>query len=172
MLSLNEVGSTVLKAARGAGIPLGQAEDLAKVATYLVGIGGDMGVITQALQEPLVDVQAKWEADRVQVTAGSAVLVGPVICDAFAMGYDCATFADPAHRRYIGTALAAADVSLTWDDLTIRRSDTGVLKPKGGPVTVPQSDWDIWLGLAAKTYVPESETSRLAGAGAGLTDND
>ena len=26
--------------------------------------------------------------------------------------------------------------------------------------------------LAAKTYVPETEASRLAGAGAGLTDND
>jgi hypothetical protein len=29
-----------------------------------------------------------------------------------------------------------------------------------------------WQALAAKTYVPETEQSRLGGAGAGLNDND
>jgi hypothetical protein len=31
---------------------------------------------------------------------------------------------------------------------------------------------DAWKALAALTYVPETEQSRQAGAGAGLTDND
>lgn len=172
MLSLNEVGGAILKAGRGAGIPLGQAEDLARVGSYLIGIGGAAGVITNALTEAVIPATVDWQDDRVVVTAGSGALVAPVICDAFRMGYDCATFTDPQHKALIGAALAADGVALTWDGLTVRRSDTEVLKAKTGPVTVPQDDWDIWQGLAAKTYVPETEASRLAGAGAGLTDND
>jgi hypothetical protein len=171
MLSLNEVQSTVLKAARGAGLPLGQAEDLARVAAYLMGIRGDAGVITRALQEPITDVQATWQDSHVTVS-GSAAMVAPVICDAFRMGSASATFAQVDHSAYIGAALAVEGVPLWWEGCTIRRGDSEVLPAKAGPVAVPQKDWDIWLALAAKTYVPESETSRRAGAGAGLTDND
>jgi len=37
---------------------------------------------------------------------------------------------------------------------------------------VADGDWSEIGALAARTYVPASEQSRLAGAGAGLTDND
>lgn len=171
MLSLNEVGATALKAARGAGIPLGQAEDLAQVAAYLMGIRGDAGVITVALQEPVVAASAMWKTDHVSVS-GSAAMVAPVICDAFRMGYARATFDAWHHSAYIGAALAVAGVPLWWEGRTIRRGDSEILPVKPGPVAVPARDWDIWLALAARTYVPESEISRRAGAGAGLTDND
>ena len=171
MLSLNEVEGTALKAARGAGFPLGQAEDLARVAAYLVGIGGKASVITAALQEPAIAAQATWGTDSL-VISGSAAMIAPVICDAFRMGYDRVTFDNPQHSIYIGAALAVEGVPLWWEGCTIRRGDSEVLPVIPGPVTVPQADWDIWQGLAAKTYVPETEASRLAGAGAGLTDND
>ena len=171
MLSINEVQGTALKAARGAGLPLGQAEDLSRVAAYLVGIGGDAGVVTAALQEPVTGVQASWDADGVSVN-GSAAMIAPVICDAFRMGYASVTFDDLRHSSYIGAALAVAGVPLWWDGCTIGRGDSEILPAKPGPVTVPQPDWDIWLALASRTYVPETETSRRDGAGAGLTDND
>ncbi len=171
MLSLNEVQSTVLKAARGAGLPLGQAEDLARVASYLMGIRGEAAVITRALQEPVTEVQARWQDSHVTLS-GSAAMIAPVICDAFRMGYDSVTFAKADHSAYIGAAMAVQGVPLWWEGCTIRRGDSEVLPAKPGPVTVPAQDWDVWMGLAAKTYVPESETSRSTGAGAGLTDND
>ena len=171
MLSINEVAGTVLKAARGAGIPLGQAEDMARVAGYLVGIKGDVSVVTAALREPPIAAQTKWEANSLTVS-GSVAMIAPVICDAFRMGYETVTFSDPQHSAYIAAALAVEDVPLWWEGRTVKRGDCEILPTKPGPVTVPRADWDIWLALAAKTYVPESETSRLAGAGAGLTDND
>ena len=43
--------------------------------------------------------------------------------------------------------------------------------PLGG-VEVNIETWSELAALAARTYVPESNASRAAGAGAGLTDND
>ena len=39
-------------------------------------------------------------------------------------------------------------------------------------ITARADVWDRLSALAFKTYVPESEASRMAGAGAGLLDND
>jgi len=39
-------------------------------------------------------------------------------------------------------------------------------------ISISTKTWHSLQALAAKTYVPASEASRLAGAGAGLTDND
>ena len=41
-----------------------------------------------------------------------------------------------------------------------------------GPFDVDESLWSAFAQYAAKMLVPESEASRLAGAGAGLSDND
>lgn len=40
------------------------------------------------------------------------------------------------------------------------------------PISIPESTIQALNIFAAKTYVPATEESRLAGAGAGLTDND
>jgi hypothetical protein len=72
----------------------------------------------------------------------------------------------------VGAFLAENGVAQNWDGLTVTLSDTTVLTAKCNPATIPQQDWSVWSACAAKTYVPETEASRLAGAGAGLTDND
>lgn len=172
MLALNEIGAMVLKAARGAGIPLGQAEDLARVAIYLAGTHSKVGAITQALQETQTQARVDWDHDRLVVHAGPAALIAPIVRDAFAMGYDTAQIADLSHAGLVGAFLAENGVSLRWDGAVLRRSDTTVMPATCAPVTIPQEDWTIWGDLAARTYVPETEASRLAGAGAGLTDND
>lgn len=41
-----------------------------------------------------------------------------------------------------------------------------------GPSEVDEKTWERLNNLAAQTYVPETESSRLSGAGAGLVDND
>jgi hypothetical protein len=44
--------------------------------------------------------------------------------------------------------------------------------PECGSVTVHDAAWRRLEAFAARTYVPASDQSRLAGAGAGLSDND
>ncbi len=172
MWSLNEVARLVQKAAIGAGFPLGQAEDLGRVAFYLAGISSDLHPVTLALQEPIAGVNVRWDTGAVTVISGPVALIAPIVRDAFAMGHDKVTLADIAHAPLVAAYLAADGVALAWDGLCVRRSDTEILPVIHKPVSVPESDWAVWTRLAARTYVPESAASRQAGAGAGLTDND
>ncbi len=172
MLSLNEVAGMVQKAARGAGFPVGQAEDLGRVAAYLAGTGASIAPVTAALREPLCNVDIQWGEDRVAVSNGPAALIGPIIRDAFEMGWNAAVLADMAHAPLVGAFLAESGVAQKWNGKEVMRSDTTLLRAACRPVSIPQDDWIVWTKLAAKTYVPETEASRLAGAGAGLTDND
>ncbi|MEJ8562052.1 DUF3726 domain-containing protein [Yoonia sp. GPGPB17] len=172
MKSLNEVAGMVQKAARGAGFPVGQAEDLGRIAAFLAGTGGSIAPVTAALQEPVSAVDVRWQDDRIEVAQGPAILIGPIVRDAFAMGCTTAVLADTAHAPLVSACLAQSGIAQKWDGCTVTPSDTTVLKPACKAVTIPTDDWQIWQGLAAKTYVPETASSRLAGAGAGLTDND
>ena len=172
MWSLNEVAGMVQKAARGAGFPVGQAEDLGRVAAYLAGTGSSVAPVTAALQEPMGAVDVTWQDEAVAFAQGPAALIGPIVSDAFAMGYTRAVLADMTHAPLVSAFLAQSGIAQTWHRSTVTPSDTTVLKPVCKAVTIPDADWQIWQELAAKTYVPETESSRLGGAGAGLTDND
>ncbi len=172
MWSLNEIAGMVQKAARGAGLPTGQAEDLGRVAAYLAGTGGRITPVTAALQEPFCKVDVTWTDSGVEVHQGPAALIGPIVRDAFTMGHKAAVLADIAHAPLIAAFLAENGIALKWDQKHLSLSDTTVIKPTCKPVPIPPADWAIWSALAAKTYVPETEASRLVGAGAGLTDND
>jgi len=172
MLALNEVGGMAVKAARGAGIPLGQAEDLGRIAIYLAGTSGNVSPITHALSERQQDAKVDWQEDTVTALAGSAAVIAPIIRDGFAMGYNRAELADLDHCPLVGAFLAESGIALCWDGCTLWRSDTTVIASKTKPIAIPDDDWSVWAAFAANTYVPESEESRLAGAGAGLNDND
>ncbi|PJI84644.1 uncharacterized protein DUF3726 [Yoonia maricola] len=172
MRALNEVEGLVKKAARGAGFPVGQSEDLGQVAAFLAGTGGSVAPVTTALQEPICEVDVRWRDNGVEVIQGPAALIAPIISDAFAMGRTTATLADLAHAPLVSAFLAHSGIAQRWDGPSVIPSDTTVLRPTCNAVTIPEADWQIWLELAGKTYVPETNASRLAGAGAGLTDND
>ncbi|MBK1869772.1 DUF3726 domain-containing protein [Aestuariivirga sp. YIM B02566] len=77
--------------------------------------------------------------------------------------------------RDIAPALAALAEPRTVDTILISALPRGLDQaspPKTGGVTIPDELWRRFTALAALTYVPASEHSRLAGAGAGLSDND
>lgn len=172
MWSLSEVGALVQKAARGAGIPLGQAEDLGQVAVYLAGTGGDVTLITQALEEPIGAVDVHWHAEWLEVRAGPAALIAPIVRDAFQMGFDYVVLIEPLQSDLIIAYLAQSGMNATQTADAIKRGAVAAPQKPVGPVEIPDTDWTLWEKLAAKTYVPESTASRVAGAGAGLTDND
>ena len=56
--------------------------------------------------------------------------------------------------------------------LSIKLSKKNFFSQVGPPAPIPFNLIKLLEKMASKTYVPESETSRLKGAGAGLTDND
>ncbi len=56
--------------------------------------------------------------------------------------------------------------------LSIKLSEKDSLSKVGQPLSIPVSAIKSLEKMASKTYVPESDASRLKGAGAGLNDND
>lgn len=167
--SVNEVEMLILKACRGAGVPLAQAQDVASCAAQSSAclqavitllncpapspnVSGEIGLTFHAVHM-LRDLPLAVDAVLAGVTP--VVLLGVDFCD-FSQAY-CET-------HDIEAVCDAAGISLT------RGSDGSAL-----PAHRPAVTAEVWRQLdefACKTYVPETEASRLAGAGAGLTDND
>ena len=172
MRALAEVGAVVQKAARGAGVPLGQAEDLARLAVYVAGTGGDLALIADALAAPSGPLDVRWGADQITVAAGPDVLVAPVVRDAFAIGSDRAVLADLAQVPLVVAMLAQAGIAVRIAGAVIERVGPMAPDVPVGPVQVSDDIWSVFEGFAARTYVAASAASRVSGAGAGLTDND
>lgn len=84
----------------------------------------------------------------------------------------------PAAQAALAIATSGSDPTdraLAWcaGDAATILAQLADMKPSPGRVTsVSAQNWVRIKQLAAKTYVPESEASKLGGAGAGLTDND
>jgi hypothetical protein len=219
--SLNEIEMTVWKAARGAGLAWGLAEEMAQAARWLGDRGFDWA-------EPLV--AALTAAERCQgrlpppvfaadggcdpaagETEASPILCGPLLSD---IASDLRFSRPLVFRRVAQPVLmlpfAAGAASVVACGLTFRIDDA-VLYLEGGsaeghsirPDAPPARRMvlsmdeeppprqgmrrfdagaprrpvpgDLLARLEAwvhRTYVPASAASRLAGAGAGLTDND
>ena len=84
MRALNEVGAIVHKAALGAGIPVGQADDLARTAVHMAGHGEDLKPIVDALTEPQEPIDVAWGGDRLVIKAGNVAMTAPIVKDGFA----------------------------------------------------------------------------------------
>ncbi len=156
--SANEIEALVLKAARGGGLPLGLAEDLAVATAFL-----DLSQLSQC---PCHD--------------GGAATTIPTALDLVAAGSGPQTVtADAALiAAYVALAQHQNGQMLVWD-----ATETGAVFHRFEPAEAPANQrvgrqvlsaaLDAHLiDMASKTMVPETESSRLGGAGAGLTDND
>jgi len=178
MRSLNEIGGMVMKAARGAGVPLDHCEDMALAAEYLAATDPvRLDCIEQALAGPHVPVAAVWTDTTLRIDAARAAMAGPVAVDALRMGYDAVVLKDVDAPRLVLALFAGQGVCVSHSfggaDLIISRNDgRPPAIPMAAAVTVSGHFWAYLDGLAALTYVPATDASRLAGAGAGLTDND
>lgn len=115
-----EIRAEVLKAARGAGLPLGVAEDLALLAETLPD--DDLARLAQMIAEPA------------------------------------------RHDTLIEACLD--------QDMTGQNALFDNVTAQTGARDVAEATWSLLSTLAARTYVPESDTSRQSGAGAGDIDND
>jgi hypothetical protein len=172
MRALDEVGKMVRHAAIGAGIPIGQADELARAAKYLVGHGQDLDCIVAALTEPPTPIDVAWGGDRMIVKTGNAVMTAPIVKDCFATGGVKARLCNPAHVPLVTAMLAEAGMQIAVDGTLITKQVFTTPEALLGPVEIPDDIWAIFTQLAARTHVPASDVSRAGGAGAGLTDND
>ncbi|MBT8410178.1 MAG: DUF3726 domain-containing protein [Octadecabacter sp.] len=155
-LSRNEVQALVFKAARGGGLPLGYAEDLAVVAAYLDFAGLSRCPCQGPAQAIPVALDLVLTGERPQVVQAEPAVIA----------------------AYVAAAEAAYGRRLDVED----RADGAVLRGFSGAAGRPQTAAprcdlpDALLAhlhdMAARTLVPETESSRQSGAGAGLSDND
>ncbi|MBU2994640.1 DUF3726 domain-containing protein [Octadecabacter sp. 1_MG-2023] len=156
-LSANEIATLFLKAARGGSVPLGYCEDLAAAAAYL-----DLDALTRC---PILDSAA------VNLpTALDLVLAG--------RGPREVVTEDAMIKAYVALYETRLAKTVHW-----QANETGAVFEKFhhalpvahaplGRRAMPSELMKHLEGLAGKTLVPETETSRAGGAGAGLTDND
>ncbi|MCR9127812.1 MAG: DUF3726 domain-containing protein [Rhodobacteraceae bacterium] len=139
-----EITATVGKAARGAGLSLGIAEELCAAADHLNG--EEIAKLADVLARP-DDINALCETlDRVQAGEAAALV--------------------PPGPAWLLRALALAR-GIDPDALAPQPEQA---RPAG--TDVAEAGWDRLEALAARTYVPATAASRAAGAGAGLSDND
>jgi hypothetical protein len=210
-ISIGEVQSTVLKAARGCYMSWGMAEEAARSAAWLETRGlpaalvasrlvGENDAIPMARLRP-VDPFAEEIKGEGRLCP---VLTGAAICDA---NRDQAfSISAVAHPLLLVSFIAQlgegqeCDFNITWhgveiicgaNGLTVKGSKADLTKGHASTINIVRSTEDARVvehrelradvddsalellnHYAHRTYVPASEASRLAGAGAGLTDND
>jgi hypothetical protein len=213
--SLNEIESLCKKAARGAGLSWGLAEEAGKTARWLSGNGLDGPALLAA--QLRLDDGCEYAQLAPDTGAEKWELTGRAMCPLMAG----VTLSDHAYllrengsiqlgemthpqllmpfssaaARQLGIAL-----QLSWQGCVLEFSPSGEVlliqadsfasphvvgvnctciapasrngKALGGSIhALAASVHDYLDSLAARTYVPASEASRLSGAGAGLSDN-
>ena len=155
--SANEIEGLVLKAARGGGMPTGLGEDLASATAFL-----DLDKLSQC------------------PCSGGASAALPTAIDLVIAGQGPQTVT--ADHALIEAYVAAVEVQ-TGQTLAWQRTDRGAVIERfdrAAPIDhaplgrrgIPDALLAHLKDMGAKMLVPETEESRLAGAGAGLTDND
>lgn len=163
IVSLNEIETSCYRAALGVGLSHGLAQDAAAIGVKLLASRPDgLAVMLRALRfadaHPLAPPAFIREAKRWRPRLGvvPSLIAGPFAADL--------RQADPA---------AVVDLRAT-DELAVIVAclDGLAVVPPAHPLEVHDSQWRELQKLAARTYVPASEASRLRGAGAGLRDDD
>lgn len=214
--SLNEVEGLAARAARGAGLPWGLAEETGKAARWLASCGLDwsstlVGLLADhphlaalASGAQTVLSPAEYGKPLSPIVAGAhiddiALLAGDLAIAATAWPLWLLPFAArAANETTAAVILGWADVAVTiWpyggdvsgnagalltplaEGVTWSHVAPGATAPATGTAltrvarsAVADDDWQRLVALGARTFVPASAHSRMAGAGAGLIDND
>ncbi len=138
-----EVAALLMKAARGAGLPLALAEDLYQTADFITS-------------DDVVRL-AKDIADGGQKLLDLTDALDDIACGGSRQADDPLAHALAATRGWV---------------LQNGRKCEGRPEKQVGPIDVPDHILTKLEELAAQTYVPETAASRARGAGAGSIDND
>lgn len=198
-LSFGELSFYCCRAAFGAGLPWGLAEDAAVTATWLAQQGRDPAPMLAAALGSLSDGAAETAVKHEQSGTGavlmadrerplSALVSGPSAADWWQVMKQ-----DPAARLVVRNVdvpgwVIACIAARTGDGPADTEADSGpgdVVMPANGSaakspvgtahaglVTVDLDAWAILQRHFRLSLVPSTDASRSAGAGAGLVDTD
>ncbi len=200
IVSLNEVEMTALKAARGAGYSWGLAEEAGKAVRWLAErqqrrldwLAPLLAILNErpeprrcplthgaALADDPVELLASGTATWSEIVAPGLLLpfvvrAARVLGEPLLIEWDGVQFRTSSAEDAIA---CRAWYALTRPAVvaTTRGAPMPLLAPlrrKSGGVSISTQSWQYLAPFAQRTYVPQSETSRLTGAGAGLNDND
>ena len=183
-LSLNEAETLCAKAARGAGYSWGQADEIGRAARTLAAEGRDFGAALLTLLQaresfvaPAPERLALWRAGGPDV--GGARPLCPVLAATWLLdvGFDAVglRLMNIGAPVWLDALLRPAGLGAACDDPLF--GDATLIRRPPAPETGKRAavDPEIWRALndyAARTYVPESESSRRRGAGGGRVDDD
>lgn len=165
-LSRSELYALVLRAARGAGVELSQAGELASIIRCLSPASlEDLGKpLCNALEAPRANPDAD-QVDGVWFIGGADPLHSiPAALDLALAGQQVRHQPGALLSAWAGARGMKAD-----GDGTVTLSS--VLQPSAGPVDLDDEVFARLDTLAWRTYVPATDQSR-SGAGAGDIDND
>ena len=155
----NEIEGMILRAARGGGVPAGLAEDMAAAAAHL-----DLSALTTCpcTGDPAPVLAIPRAIDLTVAGQGpQSVLAEWALVDAYVKATEAALGVTLHWRWSDGEAvIEGADHARPAEYSPLGRRD------------LPDSLARHLADMVARTYVPETDASRSAGAGAGLTDND
>lgn len=195
-LSVNQLISEARKAALGKGYSFGQADDIARAIEWLAGFGyvpsDEIIRLLDAPQEgaPLRPIRQK----QTIIQEGQLGLVDVMAALDFYEAYDArALVLSALSYPAISCGLIAkrasqplgqfvdengAMLSMICQDapamLSLRGTDFTADVPHAWParILIEDAAYQMLKRCAFETYVPSSDQSRSAGAGAGLNDND
>jgi len=212
--SLNQIDQTSRKAARGAGLPWGLADDVGKsvrwLHTYdLSGVSMLVALLDRYDHFGYKDLAAEslegtWKArqgvlspllagaslsDCIDRPGVDPIVTGIIAYPILAAGFigNIAQIEDHAFKlTWPGVSLYCQRGGLRLDGtshaieietaefLCCQRADSErtCRSPRIGEVSIEPGVWNRLEQYAQRTYVEATDASRLAGAGAGLNDND
>ena len=168
-ISGNELQMMVLKACRGIGIPVAQAQDVARAVAASPGsLEALLLHLAQPLQEVYFEFSKGLKMEKICLLRDFSICVDAIQSETVPVVIK-SQLSDPllvamAALHGINVAVSGADLVLTKGSAKTPRFSKRS--------NVDLHDWTALGKYAALTYVPETEASRLGGAGAGLTDND
>lgn len=168
--SINEIQTLAAKAARGAGFPAAQADRFGRAAVVHLAMGGDENDLLSALDDP-----DNSPILRLPLLADDILRAAEFMGDALSLSLQPGDEAlAPAYAQSLHITIAGCSVEMSGEvpQLTLTLGQ-GTSAPNM-PARIDLSDQarERLLTLGKNTEVPETEESRLHGAGAGLTDND
>lgn len=178
--SIAEVQALLMKAGLGAKLPLGHAQDFSGLAAGLMSDPKLFAMAAAALEGPHLPVRFEGTSEHMVIDAARIAMAAPAMTDAFVCGASRVVLHDLDWPQLLWPVLKRAEhiYRITLDihrpdahTVMVSKAEKG-LQPLGEPQPVPLLPLARLEGLAAKTYVPSSDASRLSGAGAGLQDND
>jgi len=171
-VSFNELEARLKKAAKGAGLPWGLAEEFAKSLVWLARLNVRLEIwVTEFLKDPkCADQLAQWSYAldlRVVTAAPTTSEIGKRW---IWLGFQGRL----AKTMNAELDLESARVSSTRLEL-VGQSEVKLYSQSSDAILRADVGSALWHELEIfeyRTYAPESEASRLKGAGAGVTDND